>query len=174
MLLPFKLLSTHFVRSWEVEVWLVPTALLGAYVEKSTGMAYPIIFQHQTICRPTFLTVTLHVVQSSRRPGTGFQVSGNAGVAPVRFDNINPTYSSVFQTFSPQRLFTAVGSNILDVNFFVAGTNTPASVSGFGSIFTDVDLNRNNYRVLQYEWRLSRSLHRADGEQWPFISGRIF
>ena len=74
-------------------------------------------------------------------PGTGFQVSGNAGVAPVRFDNINPTYSSVFQTFSPQRLFTAVGSNILDVNFFVAGTNTPASVSGFGSIFTDVDLN---------------------------------
>jgi hypothetical protein len=74
-------------------------------------------------------------------PGTGFQVSGNAGVAPVRFDNINPTYSSIFQTFSPQRLFTAVGSNILDVNFFVAGTNTPASVSGFGSIFTDVDLN---------------------------------
>jgi len=74
-------------------------------------------------------------------PGTGFQVSANAGVAPVRFDNINPTYSSIFQTFSPQRLFTAVGSNILDVNFFVAGTNTPASVSGFGSIFTDVDLN---------------------------------
>ena len=74
-------------------------------------------------------------------PGTGFQVSGNAGVAPVRFDNINPTYSSIFQTFSPQRLFTAVGSHILDVNFFVAGTNTPASVSGFGSIFTDVDLN---------------------------------
>src|SRR5437764_13457580 len=36
--------------------------------------------------------------------GTGFQVSGNAGVAPVRFDNINPTYSSIFQTFSPQRL----------------------------------------------------------------------
>src|SRR6266699_1470037 len=64
--------------------------------------------------------------------GTGFQVSGNAGVAPVRFDNINPTYSNTFQTFSPQRLFTALGSNILDVNFFVAGTVIPASVSGFG------------------------------------------
>lgn len=73
-------------------------------------------------------------------PGTGFQVSGNTGVAPVRFDNINPTYSSQFQTFSPQRLFTAVGSNILDVNFFVAGTNTPATVSGFGAVFADVDL----------------------------------
>jgi hypothetical protein len=72
--------------------------------------------------------------------GTGFQVSGNAGVAPVRFDNINATYSNTFQTFSPQRLFTALGSNILDVNFFVAGTTMPAFVSGFGSVFSDVDL----------------------------------
>ena len=73
-------------------------------------------------------------------PGTGFQVSGNAGVAPVRFDNINATYSNTFQTFSPQRLFTALGSNILDVNFFVAGSSTPAFVSGFGAVFSDVDL----------------------------------
>jgi len=73
-------------------------------------------------------------------PGTGFQVSANAAIAPVEFDNINPTYSSTFQTFSPQRLFTSVGSNILDVTFFVPGTSTPAFVSGFGSVFTDVDL----------------------------------
>src|SRR6266496_1766286 len=72
--------------------------------------------------------------------GTGFQVSANAGVAAVRFDNINPTYSNTFQTFSPQRLFTALGSNILDVDFFVPGTAIPASVTGFGSVFTDVDL----------------------------------
>ncbi len=72
-------------------------------------------------------------------PGTGFQVSANAGVAPVEFDNLNPGYSAQFQTFSPQRLFTAIGSNILDVNFFVAGTNVPAFSSGFGAVFTDVD-----------------------------------
>jgi hypothetical protein len=73
-------------------------------------------------------------------PGTAVQVSANAGVAPVRFDTINPTYSSIFQTFSAQRLFTAVGSNIVDVNFFVPGSSNPATVSGFGSVFTDVDL----------------------------------
>lgn len=73
-------------------------------------------------------------------PGSGFQVSGNAGVSPTRFDNLNPTYSSQFTTFSPQRLFTALGSNIVDVNFFVAGSSTPALVSGFGAVFTDVDL----------------------------------
>lgn len=73
-------------------------------------------------------------------PGTGFQVSANAGVAPVEFGNIDPSYTSVFATFSPQRLFTALGSNIVDVNFFIPGTTTPAFTNGFGAVFTDVDL----------------------------------
>lgn len=81
-------------------------------------------------------------------PGTAVQVSANAGVAPVRFDTINPAYSSIFQTFSAQRLFTAVGSNIVDVNFFVPGSTNPATVSGFGSVFTDVDLA--NTTSIQY------------------------
>jgi hypothetical protein len=72
-------------------------------------------------------------------PGTGFQVSANAAVGPVRFDNINPTYSNTFQTFSAQRLFTAIGSNITDVNFFVPGSTAAAFTSGFGAVFTDVD-----------------------------------
>lgn len=73
-------------------------------------------------------------------PGSGVQVSGNSGVAPVKFDNINPGYSSTFGVFSEQRLFTGVDSNIVDVAFFLPGTNTPALVSGFGAVFTDVDL----------------------------------
>ena len=73
-------------------------------------------------------------------PGTGFQVSANSGVAPIEFDNLNPAYSGIFQTFSPQRLFAALGSNIVDVNFFVAGTSTAGTTTAFASIFTDVDL----------------------------------
>jgi hypothetical protein len=72
-------------------------------------------------------------------PGTGFQVSANAGVAPVRFDNLNPTYSATFQVFSAQRLFTALGSNVVDVLFFVPGTPTKALIDGFGAVFTDAD-----------------------------------
>jgi hypothetical protein len=72
-------------------------------------------------------------------PGTGFQVSANAGVAPIEFDNINPGYSAIFQTFSPQRLFTALGSTVTDVSFFVPGSTTPAFTRGFGAVFTDVD-----------------------------------
>lgn len=73
-------------------------------------------------------------------PGTGFQVSANAGIAPIEFDNINPGYSALFQTFSAQRLFTAVGSNVMTVTFFVPGTSEPALVKGFGSVFTNVQL----------------------------------
>jgi hypothetical protein len=72
-------------------------------------------------------------------PGPAVQVSANAGVAPIEFDNLNPTYSSLFRPFSPQRLFTAVRSNKVTVRFFVPGSSTPATTSGFGAVFTDVD-----------------------------------
>ncbi len=73
-------------------------------------------------------------------PGTGFQVSTNAVVAPVEFGNIDPTYPALFAPFSAQRLFTALGSNITDINFFVPGTNIPALTRAFGVVFSDVDL----------------------------------
>lgn len=72
--------------------------------------------------------------------GTGFQVSANAGIAPVEFGNLNPDATDNFAVFSPQRLFTALGSNVLDVHFFVPGFSTIARVRGFGAVFTDVDL----------------------------------
>lgn len=69
-------------------------------------------------------------------PGTGFLVSSNAGVAtPPVFG-----FPNDFQTFSPQKLFTAVGSNITDVSFFVPGSTTPATTSAFGVVFTDVEV----------------------------------
>ncbi|HTV02628.1 MAG TPA: hypothetical protein VMF13_18910, partial [Luteitalea sp.] len=79
-------------------------------------------------------------------PGTGFQVSmdndtpADADPDLVEFSNFNAGYAAQFVTFSPQRLFTAVGSTITDVTFRVPGTNRPASVKGFGVVFTDVDV----------------------------------
>ena len=73
-------------------------------------------------------------------PGTGFQVSANAVPGPIDFGNINPTYTTIFEPFTPQKLFTALGSTITDVNFFLPGTTTPALTSAFGAIFSDVDL----------------------------------
>lgn len=95
---------------------------------------------------PNLLPANFFNVNSPRgvvfsTPGTGFQVSATAASGtPVEFGNINVLYPNIFQTFSPQRLFTALGSNILDINFFVPGSTTPATTSGFGAVFTDVDL----------------------------------
>lgn len=65
--------------------------------------------------------------------GTGFRNDS------LLFAEVNPTYSSEFNFFSRNRIFSAVGSNRLDVLFQVAGAPTPALVTGFGVVFTDVD-----------------------------------
>ena len=49
-------------------------------------------------------------------PGSGFQVSANAGVAPIEFDNLRPNSSRKFKVFSPQRLFTAFNSTIVELS----------------------------------------------------------
>ncbi len=75
-------------------------------------------------------------------PGTGFQVSAdsvNPTNTPVRFGNIHPQYPELFSTFSPERLFSALDSNIVEILFFVPGTSTAATVDGFGAVFTDVN-----------------------------------
>lgn len=73
-------------------------------------------------------------------PGGGFQVSANAATGvPINFGNINPSYPTTFLSFSPQRLFTTLGSNVCDIQFFVPGTTTPALTRGFGAVFSDVD-----------------------------------
>ena len=75
-------------------------------------------------------------------PGTGFQVSANLinpTNTPVRFGNIHPVYPALFSTFSPQRLFAALGSNITETLFFVPGTAQSATVNAFGAVFTDVN-----------------------------------
>jgi hypothetical protein len=70
-------------------------------------------------------------------PTNQFQVSSDP--ATPRFSNINPTYTTAFGTFSPPKLFTPIGSTTTTVNFFVPGEDTPATVAGFGAVFTDVD-----------------------------------
>jgi hypothetical protein len=54
----------------------------------------------------------------------------------------NPSYATTFGTFRSPRLFAPVGSNVTDVLFFLPGSGgaIPAVVSGFGAVFTDVDL----------------------------------
>lgn len=71
----------------------------------------------------------------SQAPASG----GPQGGLVVLFGN--PSYAKIFKPFSLSRLFTPVGSNITEASFAIPGTNgnAPASVRGFGAVFTDVD-----------------------------------
>src|SRR5262249_43070104 len=50
-------------------------------------------------------------------PGSGFQVSANAGVGPIEFDNLRPDASRKFTTFSRERLFTPLRTPIAELLF---------------------------------------------------------
>jgi hypothetical protein len=78
-----------------------------------------------------------------KTPGLGLSQAppsgGPQGGLAVLFGN--PTYATIFRAFSLSRLFTPVGSNITEASFSIPGTNgnAPATVRGFGAVFTDVD-----------------------------------
>ncbi len=66
-------------------------------------------------------------------PGAGFSISDND------FSFIDSAYDGRFEDFSPAKTFIAVGSNITDNFFKVPGTNTDATVQGFGVVFSGVN-----------------------------------
>jgi hypothetical protein len=69
--------------------------------------------------------------------GTGFVQAPVDGLATT-FNN--PTYTTIFQAFSPVRLFSPVESNVTNARFFIpGGGELPALTSGFGVVFSDVD-----------------------------------
>jgi hypothetical protein len=78
-----------------------------------------------------------------KTPGLGLSQAppsgGTQGGLATLFGN--PNYAKIFKAFSRSRLFTPVGSNITEASFSVPGTNgnAPATVRGFGVVFTDVD-----------------------------------
>jgi hypothetical protein len=74
-------------------------------------------------------------------PGTGLTQAAATGGA-LSLDLINAQYAALFAPFSPNRLFAPIGSNITDGVFSIPGTGgtVPAGVSGFGVVFSDVDL----------------------------------
>lgn len=62
-------------------------------------------------------------------PGTGLRVDST--------DFGNPAQ---FHAFSPKKLFAAVGSDEVVVDFKLSGTNTNGLSTGFGVVFSDVDV----------------------------------
>ena len=78
-------------------------------------------------------------------PGTGLRVDSSA------FASINAGLADQFRAFSPKKLFMAVGSNQVEVDFKLAGTTTNGLVKGFGVVFSDVDRAGGSARVEYFD-----------------------
>jgi len=98
--------------------------------------------------------------------------SSIASGVPLRFGNINPTYTNEFKVFSEQRLFTTTpGSNVLEVNFYIPGTSIPATVNGFGAVFTDIDTQST---FMQFYDDKGKILSQPNGPIISFDKGLTF
>ena len=96
-----------------------------------------------------------------------FMVSATAASGtPVRFGDINASYSSIFVANSAERLFTVRGGHALLVKFFQPGSNIPAGVRGFGVVFTDVDSATGGGRSILYAYG-------SDGSQLAAASAPV-
>jgi hypothetical protein len=94
-------------------------------------------------------------------PGSGVAVSADSrnptGTAP-RFADLNPSYAAEFRAFSAPRLFSPIGSNVVNLRFVVPGTRRRATVRGFGAVYTGIDRRENT--AFEYFDAQGRSLGR--------------
>ena len=116
---------------------------LGGLRREINWDGVPASFATPNAMPPNFFNVNSPRGVVLSTPGTSVHVSAGSSDpsgSPIEFGNFDPSYVNAFQSFSPQRLFSPVGSNIFDVQFFLPGTNVPAEVIGFGLVLTDVDV----------------------------------
>jgi hypothetical protein len=89
-----------------------------------------------------FLNNTASDAPASQQRGfayddTGFQVSNS------NFSEVNPAAAGQFSAFSGGNSFVNVSSELWDGRFEIPGQAVPATVKGFGAVFTDVDVANN-------------------------------
>lgn len=87
-----------------------------------------------------FFNSTDPAVGNGRKRGLQYVDNGTQfRVDSTDFKEIDASYEAQFEPFTRKRQIIAVGTNVSEVSFKVAGTATDASVKGFGVIFSDVD-----------------------------------
>lgn len=92
-----------------------------------------------------FFNPTEAGASESLQRGAVYATADVAMVSASRFSEVNPQASTEFASFSGNKAFAVVGTNLWPVSFQVAGTSTDASVKAFGAVFSDVDKTNSTY-----------------------------
>jgi hypothetical protein len=68
---------------------------------------------------------------------------GEFRISNANFIEVNSQAAAQFSSFSGNKTFANISSNLWPVDFQVAGQQKAAAVKGFGAVFSDVDLNNS-------------------------------
>lgn len=82
---------------------------------------------------------------NGRKRGLVYLNHGPLRLDSSNFADLDPSYADEFIPFSKKKSIVSVHSNTSEIVFKVPGTNTDASVKGFGIVFLDVDDANSTY-----------------------------
>lgn len=106
-------------------------------------------------------------------PGTGSRL------AQTKLIPLRRRYGSVtsvllqrdLQDLQHKRLFSPIGSHIIDLTFFVPGTKQQAVVRRFGAVYTDVDKIESSFTYFDKNGKLLK-VSSSRLQQWAVVCGR--
>lgn len=90
-----------------------------------------------------FLNNTTPGAPATQQRGLVYESDGIFQVSKTNFSEVNALAADQFAPFSGSNTFTNTRASLWDVGFEIPGQDVPATVKGFGIIFSDVDLENN-------------------------------
>ncbi|HTL10193.1 MAG TPA: hypothetical protein VL307_18085 [Chitinophagaceae bacterium] len=76
---------------------------------------------------------------AGRKRGLVYATGTSIRIDSSDFSELEPSNAAEFDAFSNKKILAPVGTNLTTALFKVPGTNTDASIKGFGVVFIDVD-----------------------------------
>lgn len=90
-----------------------------------------------------FFNPTSPAASIQNQRGLLYSSAGNFQVSKTNFAEVNAQASGQFSSFSGDKSFANISTNLWDVEFQVPGQAVAAKVQGFGIVFSDVDLPKS-------------------------------
>lgn len=101
-------------------------------------------FATKSLPKDFFNKKELGASDGSKR-GFVYASDGDFRISSDGFASFESSNGTQFKSFSGGKVFANVSSSLWPAFFEVAGTATPASIKGFGAVFSDVDLSNNSF-----------------------------
>jgi hypothetical protein len=122
-----------------------------------------------------FFNATDSSAPAGRKRGLVYSpANASLRVSSTDFSDIDASYPGQFHPFSKAKMFNPNGSNVTEIQFKVAGTNTNAFVKAFGVVFADVDdYNSTTVEIFDGDTSLTVAKAQPSNGKFSFLSLQV-